>query len=484
MAARYSNPVPQYSDINGVPFAGGKLQFFDTGTTTPKDVFSDAAGTISLGNELTLDGSGNVPDFFGEGNYRVRQLDSALVQQFERDDVIIQSPQSAQLSAWDIATTYSINDLVQGTDGEYYISVTNSNLGNNPVTDLVNWSEVTFLAVWNPNVTYSAQNIVIGSDGNIYRSITNSNLNNDPISSPAEWAAAINTSALNIVLPQGYKNDLRVTINVSDSAHDVDFQVGVAKDIADTLDIKFTSILTKRIDANFAEGNNAGGFPSALSLSADTRYYIFALVKDDGTVDGGFDDNVDATNLLVDATNFTKFRLIGELVTDASSNIDTINPIPTTIVQIKQFPKTDTFSTASTSFVDITGFTAEIRPLSAFNKILIMVSMDGAQSASASFADIKLVRDSTDINIGDAAGSRTLTSLGGIQSNTTTQHQGISMSFIDEPATTSNIIYKLQVRTGASTYFVNRGFTDTDSASFSRGASSITLMEIGVPSAP
>jgi len=324
MAARYSNPVPQYSDINGVPFAGGELQFFENGTTTPKDVFSDPAGTISIGNEITLDSQGRVSDFFGEGTYRVRMLDVNSVQIFERDDVIIQSPQSAQLSDFDPATSYSIGDLVQGSDGNFYQSETNGNVGNNPVTDLVNWSQVVFLTEWNPNVTYPVQELVIGSDGFLYRSLINGNVNNDPVASPVQWGPGVRveTTSLN-VLPQGYKqnNGLILSNSSGDLAHDIEISVGAARNSTNNTDIKLLVTLTKRIDATFAEGNNAGGFPTAISLLANTWYHFFAIVKADGTVDAGFDTSLTAANLLADATDFTGFRRIGSVLTDGASNI-------------------------------------------------------------------------------------------------------------------------------------------------------------------
>ncbi len=326
MAARYSNPVPQYSDINGIPFAGGKLQFFENGTTTDKDVFSDPAGTISLGNEITLDAEGRVADFFGEGTYRVRMLTVASVQIFERDDVIIQSPQSAQLSGFDHATKYSIGDLVQGADGNYYISITNGNIGNNPVTDAVNWSQVTFLTAYNANETYNSGDLAIGSDGNIYKSLTNSNTNNDPLISPLDWNAAVNIdlSTFNDLLPQGYLFGLdKISINVTDPEHDIDFPTGVARDSTDSEDIRVDIGFTKRIDANFLPGDDNGGFPSALSLTADTTYNVFILKDATGAVDGGFDTDINAVNLLADASplGFTFYRKIGEVTTDSSSNI-------------------------------------------------------------------------------------------------------------------------------------------------------------------
>ena len=52
-------PWPQVIDPNAnFPVSGGKLFFFLSGTTTDAEVFSDAALTVSLGNEVTCDSNG------------------------------------------------------------------------------------------------------------------------------------------------------------------------------------------------------------------------------------------------------------------------------------------------------------------------------------------------------------------------------------------------------------------------------------------
>ena len=63
-------------------------------------------------------------------------------------------------------------------------------------------------------------------------------------------------------------------------------------------------------------------------MTADTTYNVFVLLKDDETqVDGGFDTDIDATNLLVSATDYDKFRLVGQVTTDSSSNIDVVQGV-------------------------------------------------------------------------------------------------------------------------------------------------------------
>ena len=109
----------------------------------------------------------------------------------------------------------------------------------------------------------------------------------------------------------------------TDTAHDINISSGY-KTLTDGTDFNVFDVTerTKRIDANWAAGDDAGGFPSGLTLAASTWYYIFTIGKTDGTFDAGFDTSATAANLLTDATSYTYYGVLGALKTDASSNID------------------------------------------------------------------------------------------------------------------------------------------------------------------
>jgi hypothetical protein len=149
-------------------------------------------------------------------------------------------------------------------------------------------------------------------------------------------------------------------------------------------------------------------------------------------------------------------------------------------VQVISTTKTDTFTTTSTSLTDITGLSVTITPTSSSNRILVLGYVTGGSSVE-SFSSIVLVRNSTQIFIGDAASSRPrATAMFYDEGN-----QGLIWSnapiFLDSPATTSAVTYKFQCRVGSGggTFTVNRSPRDTDSANFDfRTPSSITVMEI------
>jgi hypothetical protein len=147
------------------------------------------------------------------------------------------------------------------------------------------------------------------------------------------------------------------------------------------------------------------------------------------------------------------------------------------VVQVKSTAKTDTFTTSSTSFVDVTSLSVSITPTSASNKILVLadLKLNGREGTNTAFA--RLMRDSTAIYIGDTAGSRTLASSAGRGSAEGVQ--SATNMFLDSPNTTSATTYKVQISANtAQAIYVNQGHDDTDAATRGRYASSITVMEV------
>lgn len=149
------------------------------------------------------------------------------------------------------------------------------------------------------------------------------------------------------------------------------------------------------------------------------------------------------------------------------------------ILQVVSTVKTDTFSTTSTSYVDITGMSATVTPSNSGNKILVIVDIKG-WTQNSQIGAIQLLRNSSTIYIGDAAGSRAQVSIAGLYANgSPTNVLGTGMlCYLDSPSTTSAVTYKLQTKTITNTVYINRQAVDDNNNDNSRAASSITLMEI------
>jgi hypothetical protein len=169
----------------------------------------------------------------------------------------------------------------------------------------------------------------------------------------------------------------------------------------------------------------------------------------------------------------------GTVLVGGTQNIPK-SALPTgSVLQVVNAIKTDTSSTSSTSYSDISGLSVSITPTSSSSKILVMLSIDGSND-SGSLA-IQLVRNSTAIAIGTAAsGNQLNTTLTNYYNNTDpNSHRSSSITFLDSPATTSSTTYKAQFRTGTSgNGYINRS-TGTDNLAYNMYAvSTITVMEI------
>jgi hypothetical protein len=148
------------------------------------------------------------------------------------------------------------------------------------------------------------------------------------------------------------------------------------------------------------------------------------------------------------------------------------------VAQVVSTSKTDTFTSSSTSFTDITGLSVSITPTAATSKVLVIVQVSGSMDTGVASLFFRMMRDSTAINVGDTAGSRARST---ISFSNTIQSEAVSgaASFLDSPATTAATTYKLQgVNSTAGTFYINRSKQDADFSTYPRPASSITVMEI------
>jgi hypothetical protein len=154
------------------------------------------------------------------------------------------------------------------------------------------------------------------------------------------------------------------------------------------------------------------------------------------------------------------------------------------ILQVVSATKTDTFSTTSTSFTNVTGLTVSITPSATSSKVLVCASVSYSVGNTADDnGHLQLAGGNCSAYVGDSAGSRTR----GANFITNASNWGIGQTvvnvpliYLDSPSTTSATTYSVQAKRGTAsgTVWVNRSVTDTDAVGFARTASTITVMEI------
>ena len=169
---------------------------------------------------------------------------------------------------------------------------------------------------------------------------------------------------------------------------------------------------------------------------------------------------------------------------DSSGGGDTVEG---RIIQIQRITKTDTFSSNSDSFTDLTGMNVNITPHHSGNKILIIASICYGQSAD-SYASGRLVRYRADvgtvgIGVAPSASYRTLCgfSLQGELYNGNNKLFSQTYTYLDEPGTTVQLTYKLQGRTysgDSRSFCINRTLSDANASYLHRGESRIMALEV------
>lgn len=141
---RNANPAPVHW-FQGVPVVNGQMFYFESGTNTIKTTFADVSEIISNPNPVLLDAGGREPNIFFSGSAKQILKTAAGVQVFERDPVGGQS-QLGNFSDYDNGVIYGINDIIEATDGNFYLSLSNGNQGNDPTDDDdTDWEQIQFL---------------------------------------------------------------------------------------------------------------------------------------------------------------------------------------------------------------------------------------------------------------------------------------------------------------------------------------------------
>lgn len=131
MAGRFQNPYPQFTDSTPDVYAGGKLYFYATGTSTPLNTYTTKALAVANPNPIVLNAAGRpaVDIFLQDLEYKVVLKDSNDVTVWTADPV---SHRDSLLVAKTVTGSGSPNGSVAGTAGsasvlpDFYWDYTNN----------------------------------------------------------------------------------------------------------------------------------------------------------------------------------------------------------------------------------------------------------------------------------------------------------------------------------------------------------------------
>jgi len=149
------------------------------------------------------------------------------------------------------------------------------------------------------------------------------------------------------------------------------------------------------------------------------------------------------------------------------------------IGQVVQTVHTGTETLSSATPTTIPNFTVSITPAATSSKILVMtnalIGVDNNYTCGFS-----LYRDTTELYIGNAAGSRDRLSWSSHQYGTGRLIFMAAISYLDSPSSTSELDYSLKWLSQSGTgMYLNRTYDDANEVDYdNRAASSITVMEV------
>jgi hypothetical protein len=177
----------------------------------------------------------------------------------------------------------------------------------------------------------------------------------------------------------------------------------------------------------------------------------------------------------------TKLNFTGQGVLPTTS-------MPTdSVLQVKKFQLTtsqiETIATADTDQV-ITNFNISITPKSTSSIIKLEANLMYESANNATNIMFFFYRNTTKLaNTESSPGVRRIGIMSGLISyyvaNDDSTPEFTTLTYFDEPQTTSAITYKLGINSvGTSSLFINRSVTDTNNNNHERGVSFISAMEI------
>lgn len=301
MTFQVTDTVFQPLDGDGNVMPSATLSFYvKGGTSVTQDVYADQALTNSLGSTITADGYGRFTTMYINADYTAVLKNKDGVQQWQRD-------YEGPLGTDSVATANIQDGAVTAADkieplGDAKIIVGSGTAANAVVSV-------------SGDVTITNTGVVTIAAGAVEESML---------------ATAVQTklnAGTGIIFK--LKQGMELSNNGSDAAHDIDVAAGTVVDSANAQTMTLSATTTTAIDASIGTGN--GGFPTALTLTADTWYRVFICAEADGTNPKlAFDTSATAANALSEwstqtGNSYTIYRRIGWVLTDSSSNIVAFN---------------------------------------------------------------------------------------------------------------------------------------------------------------
>ena len=164
MANRFTLPVSQELDGDGDPYSGAKLYFYETGTSTPLDSYSDSALSTANANPVVADANGRFGDIFMKTqDYKVVLKTTADVTIWTADPVS-GTATATETKGADIASGAETD--IGGASGQYVevtgtVTITSLGTSDAGVRRVVRFKSALL------TLTHNATSLILPGDANI-----------------------------------------------------------------------------------------------------------------------------------------------------------------------------------------------------------------------------------------------------------------------------------------------------------------------------
>ena len=147
------------------------------------------------------------------------------------------------------------------------------------------------------------------------------------------------------------------------------------------------------------------------------------------------------------------------------------------ILQVIYVQKTDTFSSSSSSWVDITGLTADITMTNSSNKVLVICHVSGLNDATTG-SGLAIDRGGSFVGLPQSGYGNRQNIMGSeFFESRSDSFRVQSFSFLDTPSSGTHT-YKIKAMPKSQALYINRSVSDGDTSDICRGTSDMTLMEV------
>lgn len=257
-----------------------------------------------------------------------------------------------------------------------------------------------------------------------------------------------------------------------------------------------TNVIASAVNAIEIQNNITGDQPIITAGGPGSDTNIGLIIESKGTgvlffqtlaTSNQYQFNVGTTNQSVNIFNFANTAGTNIFTWPAANGtvLLTSSSIPASalpsgsLFNFHQAQLTTPVTTTSTAFATATGLSVAITPTSASNSVLVRAVVQYGCNGGSTQALFQLTRGSTPIGVGTSTGSRLAVGAAG-KAPTLVDVTTAVLEWLDSPATTSATTYNLQFASIVSgqTVAINSSVTDTNSASFVRMASTITVYEV------